>query len=84
MTIELSFLLLAALAPADQKQLQSLMEEIAASGRVLTVGEVSSQLSDPRHQIAPGAPPLLAFRYFEGAERHRFGKLDLVLDDAGH
>jgi hypothetical protein len=27
---------------------------------------------------------LLAFRYFEGKDRHRFGQLDLVLDDAGH
>jgi hypothetical protein len=26
----------------------------------------------------------LSFRYFLGADRHRFGKLDLMLDDAGH
>jgi hypothetical protein len=26
----------------------------------------------------------LSFRFFEGKQRHRFGDLDLVLDDAGH
>ena len=35
-------------------------------------------------RITPGAPPLLSFRAFEGKSRHRFGDLDLVLDDAGH
>jgi hypothetical protein len=29
-------------------------------------------------------PPLLSFRFFEGRQRHRFGDLDLVIDDAGH
>jgi hypothetical protein len=27
---------------------------------------------------------LLSFRFFEGKQRHRFGDLDLVIDDAGH
>ena len=48
------------------------------------IGEARERLADPRQQIAPGAPPLLSFRYFPGADRHRFGKLDLMLDDAGH
>ncbi len=55
---------------------------IAQSGRVLEIGE--DRLADPRAQIAPGAPPILAFRYFQGADRHRFGRLDVMLDDAGH
>jgi hypothetical protein len=58
--------------------------KIAKSGRVLTAGTARENVADPRKDVAPGAPPLLAFRYFEGAERHRFGKLDLMLDDAGH
>jgi hypothetical protein len=38
----------------------------------------------PPREIAPGAPPLVSFRFFEGKERHRFSGLDLVIDDAGH
>jgi hypothetical protein len=38
----------------------------------------------PEARIAPGAPPLLRFRVLEGRARHRFGDLDLVMDDAGH
>jgi hypothetical protein len=50
----------------------------------LDIGNTKERLTDPRKQIAPGAPPLLSFRYFEGADRHRFGKLDVIMDDAGH
>ena len=50
----------------------------------MTLGESNSDRVAVKHLIAPGAPPLLAFRYFEGKDRHRFGQLDLVLDDAGH
>jgi hypothetical protein len=34
--------------------------------------------------IAPGAPPALSFRYYEGKLHHRFGNAELLLDDAGH
>lgn len=67
-----------------EDRIQVLIEEIDKSGRILEIGETRSRLADPRKEIAPGAPPLLAFRYFQGADRHRFGKLDLMLDDAGH
>ncbi len=70
--------------PSNEARVQELIEEISKSGRVLEIGENRNRLSDPRREIAPGAPPLLAFRYFQGADRHRFGKLDLMLDDAGH
>lgn len=50
----------------------------------LILGESNSERVAVKRLIAPGAPPLLAFRYFEGKDRHRFGQLDLVLDDAGH
>ena len=68
--------------PADRAD--HLIADIARSGRVLEIAEVRTRVEDPRKEIAPGAPPLLAFRYFAGADRHRFGKLDLMLDDAGH
>ena len=81
-------LLIALFAPPDnadrEARIRQRIEEIAQSGRVLQIGESRDRLADPRNQIAPGRPPLLSFRYFVGADRHRFGKLDLMLDDAGH
>lgn len=61
-------------------KVQTLVREVEQSGRVLTLVPTL----DDRIRIAPGAPPLLAFRYLEGRQRGRFGGLDLVLDDAGH
>ena len=75
------------LAPDDTARKAAVHEQIEAiarSGRVLEIGEARARLADPRREIAPGAPPLLSFRYFVGAERRRFGKLDVMLDDAGH
>ena len=68
----------------DEARIRQLVSDIARSGRVLTIATDRERLEDPRKQIAPGAPPLLSFRYFEGADRHRFGKLDVMMDDAGH
>ncbi len=65
-----------------QARIAQYIEQIAKSGRVLEIGE--DRLADPRRQIAPGAPPILSFRYFQGADRHRFGNMDVMLDDAGH
>jgi hypothetical protein len=62
----------------------ALLKQIAESGRVLTIAENSSDRLKPPARLAPGRPPLLAFRYFDGQRRHRFGDLDLVMDDAGH
>jgi hypothetical protein len=61
-----------------------LLKQTAESGRVLTLADPPSERLSSRPQIAPGAPPLLSFRFFEGQQRHRFGELDLVIDDAGH
>ncbi len=80
MLLPLFVLLLA--SPGDRAD--SLIQAIAKSDRVMTVGAARDKLADPTREIAPGPPPLLAFRYYEGAERHRFGKLDVMLDDAGH
>jgi hypothetical protein len=57
---------------------------VAASGRVLELAISPSERLSSVPQIAPGAPPLLSFRFFDGKDRHRFGELDLVIDDAGH
>lgn len=65
--------------PVDDR-VETLVKQVAESGRVLAlVPKLDDQV-----RIAPGAPPLLAFRYLEGRQRGRFGGLDLVLDDAGH
>jgi len=69
---------------AHEAQIRQQIEAIARSGRVLEIGETKARLADPGKLIAPGAPPLLSFRYFQGADRHRFGNLNLMLDDAGH
>ena len=61
-----------------------LIKQVAASGRVIEIAMPPSERLGPPAQIAPGAPPLLSFRFFEGKERHRFDDLDLVIDDAGH
>jgi hypothetical protein len=67
---------------ANQNEL--LIRRTAESGRVLTLAVSTSERLSLLPQIAPGAPPLLSFRFFEGQQRHRFGELDLVIDDAGH
>ncbi|MGA7414363.1 MAG: hypothetical protein WBW33_28090 [Bryobacteraceae bacterium] len=64
--------------------LEQLIRQIAESGRVTEAGETPDQRVATKPQIAPGAPPLLSFRYYEGKQHHRFGDMDLVLDDAGH
>lgn len=73
-----------AAAPANETRIRELIGTIARSGRVLTIADSKQRLADPRREVAPGAPPLRSFRYFEGVERHRFGKLDVMMDDAGH
>jgi len=67
---------------ANQNSL--LIKQVVESGRVLEIAADASGRLSLRPQIAPGAPPLLSFRFFEGKQRHRFGELDLVIDDAGH
>ena len=62
----------------------SLVDQIAESGRVVGLAESPSDRIAAQSQVAPGQPPLLSFRYFDGKQRQRFGDLDLVLDDAGH
>lgn len=83
-----SILLLMLLAPAPETERDraaaALIAGISQRGQVLDIGGRPSERVSPDARIAPGPPPLLAFRYLEGKQRHRFGKLDLVMDDAGH
>lgn len=64
--------------------LLTLLREIERSGRVLTLAEPPSIRLEAAPPLAPGIPPLLAFRYLDGKQRNRFGGIDLVMDDAGH
>ena len=68
----------------EQRILDQLIARVAASTRALQVAESPSARISKPPAVAPGAPPLLSFRYFDGKQRHRFGNLDLVMDDAGH
>ena len=60
--------------------------QVAREGaaRCADVFESPDEGVKPTIKIAPGAPPLLSFRYFEGKMRQRFSGIDLMLDDAGH
>ena len=61
-----------------------LLQAITASGRVVSMCEPPSDRLLPPMLIAPGAPPVLSFRYFDATDRGRFGNLGLMTDDAGH
>ncbi len=76
-------LLLLGLLLADASQL-SVVDQIAQSGRYISSIEAPDCRVIPPTAIAPGAPPLLSFRLYEGNQRGRFGNADLMLDDAGH
>jgi hypothetical protein len=69
---------------ADTSGLSRLTTEVAVSGQVLEIGITPSARVSPPRQIAPGAPPLLAFRYYEAQQRHKLSNSELMLDDAGH
>lgn len=62
----------------------SMVDEVSASGQVTEIAMPSSERLAVPARIAPGPPPTLGFRLIDGKLRHRFGDLDLVLDDAGH
>lgn len=78
------FFLLTLAASSGRTTLDRLTKEIAASGQVVELSVKPSERVSPPVQIAPGQPPLLSFRYYEGQQRHRFSNTELMLDDAGH
>lgn len=57
--------------------------DIAASGRALALDSPDARVAAPP-RLTPGPPPLLSFRFYEGKQHHRFGDVDIMLDDAGH
>lgn len=61
-----------------------LIARIAASGRCAFVAETPDSRVGPGMRIAPGPPPLVSFRYYQGKLHQRFGNSELMLDDAGH
>ena len=69
---------------ASSGNVSRLTAEVAASGQVVEIAAPPSERVAPKPQIAPGAPPLLSFRYYEGRDHHRFNNTELMLDDAGH
>ena len=56
----------------------------APSGLFDRLAESPSERLAPPRQLAPGAPPILSFRYFDASDRGRVGNLGLMTDDAGH
>lgn len=69
------------LAPAT---VTDLIDNTLASGRAIGIAESPSDRVSPPVEFAPGEPPVLSFRYFDAADRGRFGDLGLMTDDAGH
>ncbi|MBV8552183.1 MAG: hypothetical protein JOY54_12845 [Acidobacteriaceae bacterium] len=69
---------------ASQPEQNRVIQQVADSGRCADVAENPDSRVAPAPQIAPGPPPLLSFRYYEGKLHHRFGNSELMLDDAGH
>jgi hypothetical protein len=63
-------------APASEQDLMA--------GRCVGVGETPDSRVGPGMRLAPGPPPLVSFRYYEGKLHQRFGNSELMLDDAGH
>jgi|GEM_PF-6917132 len=66
------------------KQPTDWVQQVSISGRCVTLAESPGSRVSPPHEITPGQPPILAFRYYEGKLHHRYSNSDLMLDDAGH
>jgi hypothetical protein len=70
--------------PTANQLIQQLIDRIERSGGALTNEETPSERLTRQSEIPPGPAPFLSFRTFERDEHYRLGKLDLVVDDAGH
>jgi hypothetical protein len=71
-------------APKPPDEVAALLRQIVKSGQIVEITAKPDERLAPPARIAPGPPPFLRFRGLEGQLRHRFGDLDLVVDDAGH
>jgi hypothetical protein len=63
---------------------QASIKEVAESGRCADLSQDPDTRVSPLSMVAPGPPPVLSFRYYEGKLHHGFENTDLMLDDAGH
>ena len=79
--MKVALLLFVLLADLDQG---SIIDQVASSGRCATLAETPDSRVSSARGIAPGQPPLLSFRMYEGRLHQRFANSDLMLDDAGH
>lgn len=68
----------------EEPNFPSLIEEIVQSGRILEIASPPADRLREHPQIPPGEAPVLGFRVLEQQERFQLGRLDLVVDDAGH
>ena len=66
------------------REAEATVQSVADSGRCADLAETPDERVAPSRLIAPGAPPLLSFRFYEGKLHNRYGNQDLLLDDAGH
>lgn len=64
--------------------IQQAIGKLELSGGVIANEGVPSARITWSSEIPPGPAPLLSFRTFDREDRYRLGKLDLVVDDAGH
>lgn len=62
----------------------SVVEQIAESGRCVSLAETPDMRISEQPAVAPGQAPLFSFRLYEGQARQRFSNSDLMMDDAGH
>jgi hypothetical protein len=60
------------------------IQQIAESGRCAHLPDPPDKRVTPPPAIAPGPPPILSFRLYEGKRHGRFNNSELMLDDAGH
>jgi hypothetical protein len=74
----------ASAADTRERAIDEVIRQVATSGQIIELGASCSERLSLPARVAPGEPPLLRFRYLQGADHMRFGKLDLVVDDAGH
>ena len=68
----------------DTAAVHNLIHQVGESGRILGIAETASDRLNPPPEVAPSLAPVLVFRSLDRQTRYRLGRLDLVVDDAGH
>lgn len=84
MLIAIAAVLLQAQVSASAQPAPKMAADKQTSTRCVAAAESPDARVAPKPSVAPGPPPMLSFRYFEGKLHHRFNNMDLMLDDAGH